>query len=78
MDTQHSARLYSRRDARILRQWRDVEDVSKWELETPVLYVDPDLLEANLDKMAPTMPANSIARDTMQRQINIPSSLICK
>ncbi len=36
-------------------------NVSKWELDTPVLCVDLDLLEANLDKMALTMTGNGIA-----------------
>lgn len=36
-------------------------NVSKWELDTPALCVDLDLLEANLDKMARTMAANGIA-----------------
>lgn len=36
-------------------------NVSKWELDTPALCVDLDLLEANLDKMAQTMSANGIA-----------------
>ncbi len=36
-------------------------NVSKWELDTPALCVDLDLLEANLDKMASTMAANGIA-----------------
>lgn len=36
-------------------------DVSKWELDTPALCVDLDLLEANLDKMAQTMANNGIA-----------------
>jgi D-serine deaminase-like pyridoxal phosphate-dependent protein len=36
-------------------------DVSKWELDTPSLCVDLDLLEANLDKMASTVSANGIA-----------------
>ncbi len=36
-------------------------NVSKWELDTPALCVDLDLLEANLDKMASTMSANGIA-----------------
>lgn len=36
-------------------------DVSKWELDTPSLCVDLDLLEGNLDKMAQTMSANGIA-----------------
>ena len=35
-------------------------DVSKWELDTPALCVDLDLLEANLDKMAETMSKNGI------------------
>ena len=36
-------------------------NVSKWELDTPALCVDLDLLEANLDKMATTMSTNGIA-----------------
>ena len=36
-------------------------NVSKWELDTPALCVDLDLLESNLDKMASTMNANGIA-----------------
>ncbi len=36
-------------------------NVSKWELDTPALCVDLDLLEGNLDKMASTMSANGIA-----------------
>lgn len=36
-------------------------NVSKWELDTPALCVDLDLLEANLDKMAATMARNGIA-----------------
>ena len=36
-------------------------NVSKWELDTPALCVDLDLLEANLDKMAQTMAQNGIA-----------------
>jgi len=36
-------------------------DVSKWELDTPALCVDLDLLEANLDKMASTVSTNGIA-----------------
>jgi len=36
-------------------------NVSKWELDTPALCVDLDLLENNLDKMASTMAANGIA-----------------
>jgi len=36
-------------------------NVSKWELDTPALCVDLDLLEGNLDKMASTMTANGIA-----------------
>lgn len=36
-------------------------NVSKWELDTPALCVDLDLLEANLDKMASTMTTNGIA-----------------
>jgi len=36
-------------------------NVSKWELDTPALCVDLDLLEANLDKMASTMATNGIA-----------------
>lgn len=36
-------------------------DVSKWELDTPALCVDLDLLEANLDRMAQTMATNGIA-----------------
>lgn len=36
-------------------------NVSKWELDTPALCVDLDLLEANLDKMAQTMSSNGIA-----------------
>lgn len=36
-------------------------NVSKWELDTPALCVDLDLLEANLDKMALTMSTNGIA-----------------
>lgn len=36
-------------------------NVSKWELDTPALCVDLDLLEANLDKMAHTMATNGIA-----------------
>lgn len=36
-------------------------NVSKWELDTPALCVDLDLLEANLDKMAQTMSNNGIA-----------------
>lgn len=36
-------------------------NVSKWELDTPALCVDMDLLEANLDHMASTMTANGIA-----------------
>ena len=36
-------------------------DVSKWELDTPALCVDLDLLEANLSKMQSTMSANGIA-----------------
>ncbi len=36
-------------------------NVSKWELDTPALCVDLDLLEANLDKMAKTMTDNGIA-----------------
>lgn len=36
-------------------------NVSKWELDTPALCVDLDLLEANLDKMAATMTRNGIA-----------------
>jgi 3-hydroxy-D-aspartate aldolase len=36
-------------------------NVSKWELDTPALCVDLDLLEANLDKMAITMTTNGIA-----------------
>lgn len=36
-------------------------NVSKWELDTPALCVDLDLLEANLDKMASTMSRNGIA-----------------
>ena len=35
-------------------------DVSKWELDTPALCVDLDLLEGNLDKMAETMSKNGI------------------
>jgi len=36
-------------------------DVSKWELDTPALCVDLDLLEANINKMATTMSTNGIA-----------------
>lgn len=36
-------------------------NVSKWELDTPALCVDMDLLEANLDHMASTTTANGIA-----------------
>ncbi len=36
-------------------------NVSKWELDTPALCVDLDLLEGNLDKMASTMSRNGIA-----------------
>ena len=36
-------------------------NVSKWELDTPALCFDLDLLEANLDHMASTMTANGIA-----------------
>lgn len=36
-------------------------NVSKWELDTPALCVDLDLLEGNLDKMASTMATNGIA-----------------
>ena len=36
-------------------------DVSKWELDTPALCVDLDLLESNLAKMQSTMSANGIA-----------------
>lgn len=36
-------------------------NVSKWELDTPALCVDLDLLEGNLDKMAATMSKNGIA-----------------
>lgn len=36
-------------------------NVSKWELDTPALCVDLDILEANLDKMATTMRTNGIA-----------------
>ena len=36
-------------------------DVSKWELDTPSLCVDLDLLEANIEKMQTTMSANGIA-----------------
>lgn len=36
-------------------------NVSKWELDTPALCVDLDLLESNLDKMAQTLAANGIA-----------------
>lgn len=36
-------------------------NVSKWELDTPALCVDLDLLEANLDKMAQTVSRNGIA-----------------
>ena len=36
-------------------------DVSKWELDTPALCVDLDLLEANLSKMQAAMGANGIA-----------------
>ncbi|MBT3530344.1 MAG: DSD1 family PLP-dependent enzyme [Gammaproteobacteria bacterium] len=36
-------------------------NVSKWELDTPALCVDLDLLEANLDRMASTMSTNGIA-----------------
>lgn len=36
-------------------------NVSKWELDTPALCVDLDLLEANLDKMAQTVSNNGIA-----------------
>ena len=36
-------------------------DVSKWELDTPALCVDLDLLEANINKMATTVSANGIA-----------------
>lgn len=36
-------------------------NVSKWELDTPALCVDLDLLEANLDRMADTMATNGIA-----------------
>lgn len=36
-------------------------NVSKWELDTPALCVDLDLLEGNLDKMAATMSRNGIA-----------------
>ena len=35
-------------------------NVSKWELDTPALCVDLELLEANLDKMATTMSTNGI------------------
>lgn len=35
-------------------------NVSKWELDTPALCVDLDLLEANLDKMATTLSSNGI------------------
>jgi D-serine deaminase-like pyridoxal phosphate-dependent protein len=37
------------------------QNVSKWELDTPALCVDLDLLEANLDKMSSTMITNGIA-----------------
>lgn len=37
------------------------KDVSKWELDTPTLCVDLDLLEANLAKMQSTMATNGIA-----------------
>lgn len=36
-------------------------NVSKWELDTPALCVDLDLLEANLDRMSGTMSRNGIA-----------------
>ena len=36
-------------------------NVSKWELDTPVLCVDLDRLEGNLDKMATTLSNNGIA-----------------
>lgn len=36
-------------------------NVSKWELDTPALCVDLDLLEANLDKLAQTVSSNGIA-----------------
>jgi len=36
-------------------------NVSKWELDTPALCVDLDLLEANLDRMSRTMETNGIA-----------------
>lgn len=36
-------------------------NVSKWELDTPALCVDLDLLEGNISKMQQTMTANGIA-----------------
>ncbi len=36
-------------------------NVSKWELDTPALCVDLNLLESNLDKMAQTLATNGIA-----------------
>lgn len=36
-------------------------NVSKWELDTPALCVDLDLLERNLDKMVSTLSTNGIA-----------------
>ncbi len=37
------------------------EEVSKWELDTPALCVDLDLLEANIAKMQSTLASNGIA-----------------
>ena len=37
------------------------EDISKWELDTPALCVDLDLLETNIATMQSTMMSNSIA-----------------
>jgi hypothetical protein len=53
-------------------------DVSKWELDTPALCVDLDLLEANLDKMAETMSKNGIIVGPMQRLTSARLSRTCK
>ena len=54
-------------------------NVSKWELDTPALCVDLDLLEANLDQMASTMTDQRHSEPTLTRRpISAPPSLICR
>ena len=54
-------------------------NVSKWELDTPALCVDLDLLEGNLDKMASTMsPPMASPVVLTQRHTSALPSLICR